>query len=363
MFIKILKIHILSFFYFSFFIPTFVGTCFNFSFSNSCSGVSIKGNSVSDNDWTIAGKSSQYPDSLYLVAIGRGETQASADDNARGELSKLFRVHIVHESESIETYTEQKKTEAKFIEQTFNVEQITKSATESTLEGVLIANRTEKKGEFFSLAVLEKSKSTNAIKSKIIDIDTEIKNLKQNLENQFDPLEKARSLSMIIKHLLVRNDLSNQLRILTGNLPKSAPANLYKTEDDLYVLFTKEIRFGIKIEGERGTDIKNILKEEFGKRGLIISENPPFNIMITGNYNAEEINRAPDGWFWVSYSLTISAILLKDNSIISTTSKKDQVGHKSIAQAFDRALFLVKRDYVKIFMDNLWKTLFGGENK
>jgi hypothetical protein len=228
---------------------------------------------------------------------------------------------------------------------------------------VIIANRAEKSGNYFSLAVLEKDKTANSLKLKLKEVDSEIGKLKISLDSLSEPVEKARVLGFIIKKLFIRDDIALKIRVLASSSPGAASVNLYEAEDSLYKLFQNDIRIGVVIDGEKGKDIAGVLKEEFGKRGIPLASAPPYDILIRGNYHASEISRPPDGWFWVAYSLNLSATSVKDSSIISTVSVMNQVGHKSTAQAYDRAVYILKSENLIKFIDDFLDSFFGIKQK
>ena len=156
-------------------------------------------------DWIE--QTSQACPANHLCAVGNGENYAMAESSARESLGKIFEIHLVSKTR---TFSDLSKVE---------LEQDTYELTEEILDGVRILRRGEKKGQFFALAVLNKSKSARQIRGKIKSID-------ERLLAYYNSDDKKK-WEQALKQFEKRSRLNHRYRFLTG-LDRPSPVGYRK---------------------------------------------------------------------------------------------------------------------------------------
>jgi len=169
-------------------------------------------------DW-VDGSSMEYPHDRYLTGVGSADDRSTAQDRARGEISRIFstQVTVNTASQAMESTKQAtgRKDETSFSQSVSNgVETVSKKM----LEGVEIAEtwQDEASRVYYALAVLDKSKSVSAITDKIADFDAQVKQWYAQMVQATDKLPKAKAAMKLLALFKGRKDLEADLRVLDG---------------------------------------------------------------------------------------------------------------------------------------------------
>lgn len=303
--------------------------------------------------WTLEGKHPSYPQSKYLTGFGRGKSTQEADDSARAEIAKIFKVNVMEITHSSEFYT-QKGEEVSHI---FDIEKTTQASTELTLEGVLISERFEDGEDFYALALLDKQKTSSSIRKKGLELSKEIQELYKKGNEENNPLKKFTILKRVLSRLIELSVLNSQLIVLGAGEVKPS-VSLFKIEEEVISLSREKLRFGIDITGSGGETLQSILGEEISKNGFVVSTQPPFHILIGGSIKIEKIQRPPDEYEWLKYEVGLKVKEGEEQKIIFEKNYSDNVGHASFEQAKKRIFYLLKKEKIKDFVSELKKIVF-----
>src|SRR5262245_26801693 len=119
-------------------------------------------------DWTD-GDSSRYPRERYLVGVGLADDRSTAEERARGEISKIFTAQVsvaTNISESETTVKSGGKTSEGF---SSSVAQDVKTVSQKALEGVEVVEKWQDPAsrQHFALAVLERAKAIRSVRDKL----------------------------------------------------------------------------------------------------------------------------------------------------------------------------------------------------
>ena len=166
-------------------------------------------------EW-VDGESSEYPRAKYLTGVGQGDDRSSAEDRARGEISKIFSTAVVvktHLNEAERNTTQGGKTDSNFSQE---VSQNVQTASQKVLEDVSVVEtwRDESVQKYYALAVLDREKSATIIKDKLGDLDKQVAQWKESLDAVTERLPKVKAAMKVLAVLRARADLNGELRVV-----------------------------------------------------------------------------------------------------------------------------------------------------
>ncbi len=126
--------------------------------------------------WVERGAGGKYPDGLYLVGVGVGDTRADASDRARAEIAKRFKV-AVHQDVTVRrsVASSEDATGSAWLSDS-STRETTRTATDQTLEDVAVAETWSDptSARVHALAVLHRGSAAERIALRLREIDQEI---------------------------------------------------------------------------------------------------------------------------------------------------------------------------------------------
>lgn len=166
-------------------------------------------------DW-IEGSSMEYPREKYLVGVGIADDRATAEDRARGEISKIFSTLVTVNTDLAESETSFKqggKSENNFSQA---ISQSLKTVSKKVLEGVEVAEnwQDEATRQHYALAVLDRAKGLLALKDKISQFDQQAQQWKAQMDQAAEKLAKVKAAMKLLAILKAREELNSELRVL-----------------------------------------------------------------------------------------------------------------------------------------------------
>ena len=169
-------------------------------------------------DW-VDGESREFRRDQYLTGVGSADDRNTAQERARGEISKIFtsQMNVVTNSMASESTVQVtgKKDQNSFAQSVSNsVENVSKKL----LEGVEIEQtwQDEASRVWYALAVLDKPKSVSAVTDKIADMDAQVKQYYAQMAQATDKLPKVKAAMKLLALFKARKDLEGDLRVLDG---------------------------------------------------------------------------------------------------------------------------------------------------
>lgn len=181
-------------------------------------------------DW-VDGSSAEHPRERYLVGIGLGDDRASAEDRARGEISKIFQTVVTVNTNLAESETN--ISAGKKSENTFSqaISQSVQTASKKALEGVQVVEnwKDESTMQHYALAVLERAKGVRVINDKISEFDKQALQWKGQMDQAQDKLARVKAAMKLLALLKARTELNSELRVLDDS-GKAVPTPFDETE-------------------------------------------------------------------------------------------------------------------------------------
>ena len=264
-------------------------------------------------DW-IDGQSSQYSRGQYLTGVGRADDRQTAEDRARGEISKIFSTQVTVKGQDYMAEQQSSaggKTQNDFQQSVSNEVQ---TLSKKTLEDVNIVDnwQDDSTREVFALAALDRQKALSKVDDKIADFDKQALQWKEQLEQSTEKLPRVKAGLKILDVLKARKDVCDDRRVLDpgGKAPESAV-----DESKIRPLVSKavsELDVVVAMTGDDAPQIKTGLIKglnDFGLQAKSRSSDAPADIVVDSSVDVSQQD-LPDGkWRRAHGTVTVS---LKD---------------------------------------------------
>jgi hypothetical protein len=175
-------------------------------------------------DW-IAGESSAYPASRYLLGRGEGTRQQQAADRARAELAKIFRVAITDETIDSQTVTTTHTGSRRTREQQSEATRTVTTSTDELLEGIEIARvwRDPHTRRHFALAVLPRAQAAEDLRRRMQQLDLQTEQDLKQARADTDRLQQIGAMDRALQAQRQRQSLQQYLAIVEPTASSVAP--------------------------------------------------------------------------------------------------------------------------------------------
>jgi len=289
---------------------------------------------------------SVYPDQIYLVAVGEGDTRSDAQNMAAANLSKIFESKI-HADENVnQRYSEITKKGKTNVSDITNVNKNVNISSSQTLLNIQYANTyTNNLGRVFALAYIDRMATSEIYQTKIEENAKNVKYFtKQSTEND-DPLKIYSFLNVALIYAKQNDYLLQQLDIINGSARDLI--NLGYSINDLNIKFANaanNVTFSLAIKGDDNR-ITNIVEEMLTDMKFILGTNSVLKVEGSINFNDTDLKRN-DGFKFVRYNLNIK---IKDRSgnILASLNTKGREGHTTYDEAKERCIRKIQKKLQK----------------
>ncbi|MCX5794540.1 MAG: LPP20 family lipoprotein [Elusimicrobia bacterium] len=263
-------------------------------------------------EW-VDGSSMEYSRDKYLTGVGSADDRATAQERARGEISKIFSSQITVNTASLAAESTVqvtgKKDQNSFSQSVSNsVENVSKKV----LEGVEIPETWQDDASrvYYALAVLDKSKSVSAITDKIADFDAQVKQWYAQMVQATDKLLKVKAGMKLLALFKARKGLESDLRILDG---KGMPNPVDEAAVRAAAAKTlSELDVAIDVSGTKSREVETGVVKALNGFGLQATAGAPqgaVDILVTGEAETNPVEGTDVRWKFARSYVTVS---LKD---------------------------------------------------
>lgn len=260
----------------------------------------------------VDGESAKFPRSRFVVGVGSGDSEESAADRGRGEISRVFSSAVsvnttVDETEG--TINQNGRTNTSFSQ---TVAQTVRTASEKMLEGVEVVERWKDgaSARYYALAVLDKAKAMGAVTEKTAALDADASRWKTALDAAGDKFERAKAAAKLSALLKGRLDLENDRRVLGGGpLPSTVDASAARAAaaKALAALDVVVIATGVHADELETGVVKGLVAN-----GLMARRGAPGDkgdLVVESQSGAQTVEGGDPRWKWSRGSATVT---LKD---------------------------------------------------
>lgn len=315
-------------------------------------------------DW-VRGKSAEYPDELYVVGVGSGDTRQDAESQARAHIAEVFRVNI-KASISVSKTETLKNRQGGVAGET---KEVTRSRIDmglkKTLEGTEIAQvwQNPKDATFYALAVLDREKASLKMSERLRELDDESQRLKQKSDTTVGKINKLR-LMLLRKSLMSdRIELDSDLRVVSpAGKGLAAPYSLERENSEIVSFLQSDFVIGVVGDGPGSDVISQTVTDIFTAKGFAVKhtgENTA-DLLMKVSVNLHPSAEPVDEWYYCRWHLELNASNPQDGSVIFSASENGKSGQLSQDESRKRAVYDMNRK-VTALADRVLDRLVGGE--
>lgn len=279
----------------------------------SCASAPPKSNVTTTSEYPewINNPTSLYPDSRYIVGVGSGDTRQAAENDAVGNIAKVFQSAINVDQTVIENYLEveeNNQSSASFSSRMLNRTSVT---SQQDLKNIKIdkVHFSSKDGLYYVLAYLNRAETALLYEQDIKTNDGKIVEYYSNYKGTQNKLNKYGNLSKCKTITVINDVLRNQYQVLTkgqAQVPVSVPiSEIDKSMTELLNTITVALYPGKDTVSEVG----DYLKEVVGKIGFKMV-NTQGDFSMNYNLDVEPTDISRDNLVAYNWKLTIE---VRDN--------------------------------------------------
>lgn len=259
-------------------------------------------------DWITAG-SAEYPADLYLSGRGQSDNRALAQDRARADLSKIFQLRVIEESEDIVKFETQSMAGQKTGKTTSSASRYITTQTDQIVEGIRIAELWQDPAnkQFHALAILDRNQAANDLRLAIQNQDTATEHEITFARQQDNLFKQIGHAAQAVAIQTSRYENQRLLKIIdpTGmGIP--AIYNLTSLRADRDNLLQR-VRIELRLLNDPIGGVEAILQ------GALVEAGFQHNTTHKANYRLEadlQLDGFADdkGWYWYRGSLQINLL-------------------------------------------------------
>ena len=296
-------------------------------------------------DW-LENPKDVYPESIYLTAIGDGDSRAEAENYAAGNLSKILESKIKTDQTVRERYQELITDEGSSFEESSDITKQVNIQSEQTLVNIQFAESyTDNMGRVFVIAYLDRMKTADIYFEKINkNAEKIVFFITQGNETQ-DPVSKYANLNAACAISLNNEILLEQLSIISPNSKASLELGYDFNELNKETAeYAKMIDFNVDIQNDMDNKVSILVEELMTDLGFVLADDAILHAV--GSVAFEETDIKRENLVFVRYDLQLK---INDNSgkTFITISDNGREGHVSFSEATARAIRTVEKKIKK----------------
>jgi len=278
-----------------------------------------------------------YPESIYLTAIGEGDTRTEAENYATANLAKIFESKVSTDETYAQRYKELTKDNETTFEDLTDVNKTVNIRSDQTLYNVHFAeNFTDKRGRVNVLAYLNRMNTGDVYEEKINSNSDNIKYYVSKSEDSDDIRTKYAAMSAASIISSNNTILLDQLDIISPDTKEFIQLDYDHNEiSSKAAEYARSIAFSIDISNDKDDKIGNIVKNMFTDMGFVMNLNSLLTVEGDISFTETELNRKD--FQFVRYELSLN-IIDPEGNIVSSLTEKGKEGHTTYYEAEERAV-------------------------
>ena len=293
-------------------------------------------------DW-IDGDSAKYNSAQHLIGHGQASTQEEAKDRARADLSKIFQVAVVSESEDVQKFKTEPAGQGKYQGQyEGQASRSITTRTEQIIRGIQIPELWQDPvtKTHHALAVLPRLQAAASLRQQISQLDEATGNHVEQSRKNTDLFLKIAAASLAMESQQERESLQKSLQVvdITGRAAESQ-WNSAKLKNDLDGLL-KRVKIASKVAADSTPGFAEVVSGALAKSGFMIEtgQNPDF--VLQARMDLTDLG-FQDGWYWQRGVLEVTLTETAANrvrgtkrwNVKSNAPDKDSAAKRAMNQA------------------------------
>ena len=250
-------------------------------------------------DW-LDRPSEQYPQQLYLSAVGEADDRSTADDRALANLAKIFEVAIRDRSLDFSQAQVSGDQSGRVVSNIQTTSRYVNTDARQVLEGTqLVESWRAEEGKTYALAVLEKAPAEKRFRDGVRSADRQIEGRVNYASQQApNPVVALAALEQARKIENQRSNLNRNLSVVSGNGIK-AHYDQASLEKLLRSALTS-LHFHAVADSPQ---LRQNLESAVSTLGITLDKNAPYRLMAS--MDVEPVQQK-QGWYWLRGSLEMS---------------------------------------------------------
>ncbi len=304
-------------------------------------------------DW-INAASEKYPANTYLLGRGQSEHRALAQDRARADLSKIFQLRIIEESEDAVKFESQAVAGVSSGTTSASASRYITTQTDQLVEGIRIAELWQDPAskQFHALAVMDRNQAANDLRQAIQNQDTATEHEIMFARQQTALFRQLAHASQAVDIQTSRAENQRVLKIIDptgiGIPPVFNLAGLRADRDSLL----QRVHIELKLLNDPIGGIESILQGALSQAGFRHISGSRAEYRLEADL---QLDGFPDdrGWFWYRGSLQVN-LLNQDTDQsqgshrwdIKVASQNPDTAAQRARNAIDKTLTAELRDVI-----------------
>ena len=299
-------------------------------------------------DW-VTNPYSYYNSAKYLVAVGTGTDDNSAEDDAKADLVRVLK-------QNIEATQHVNLTATTRTEETTYTQDVFSAAGIKNLSGLSIDKKAYEDSRVYALAVLNRQEAADNYAKNIRHMDSKISEYITFAKSHSGELmsviyaHKALTLASEIEYYEGLVSILNAPHAPDTSISYGSYVQLQHNVDEI----KKSVPIHLIIEGDVKNQAAASIKKVFEQFGFIIQDAdlPACPYSLVAGINIEKADASDDKHFFYTYDYSIEIIGNKKESYFMYSSN-GRAGHVNNQGAKNRAMFMIKKDVETKFHDKL----------
>jgi hypothetical protein len=282
-------------------------------------------------DW-VSNPKIAYPDNLYLVAVGSGDTRRAAENTASASLSRIFESHI----ESDERLQDTTRETTTSFEQSSEFSSDINILSSQTLYNIQHAEAwKDELARYHAVAYLNRRDTAAIYRDKIEEQTSQVNFLQASAETETNVLKKYATLRAANTHALQAEYLLRQLKVIyPPAVPDATPGYSMNKLREALADTARQIKVSVEVTGDEGQRMTATIQEFITGYGFMIGK--PTVLDISAKVDVNDTGEREQGLVFVRYELLLQ---VKDASgnVLVTVRNKGREAHKTLDQAQTRS--------------------------
>lgn len=268
-------------------------------------------------EW-INDNSSQYPATGYLLGRGQSDNRALAQDRARADLSKIFRLHITEQSEDVVSHVKQDQQAGKTES---SASRYITTQTDQIVEGIRIAElwQDPANAQYHALAVLDRNQAANDLRQAIQDQDAATEYEITLARRQSELFNQIRHASQAVAIQQSRYENQRVLKIIdpTGiGIPATHNLTQLRSQRDELL---QRVQIKLAILNDPLGGLEPILQGALASAGFQHANKEQTNYTLEADLQLDGFSDNK-GWYWYRGSLQVN--------LLNNTADQSQGSHR-----------------------------------
>lgn len=245
-------------------------------------------------DW-VSGQSAQYKSAQYLIGRGQATGQEEAKDRARADLSKIFQVAVVAESEDVQKY----KSDAAGDQYESRVARQITTQTSQIIRGIQLAELWQDPADksFHALAILPRQQTAASLRQQIVQLDEDTASHIEQSRKDNDLFLKIAAADRAVASQQERESLQKMLQVVDITGRGIAPSwSSEKLQSDLDGLL-KRVSIASQVTPDSMPGTGTVVSGALAKAGFLIETGDKPDFVLRAQMKLDDMGMK-EGWYW-----------------------------------------------------------------